>query len=728
MLCCNGTYSDYIPIFVKLLEYGIVYDSVLEYIQSRLTPFFGKITDEELRKELKKKKFIIVLDGIDEIVDVNNRIKFYSEVNELLNNTNAYFYFTSRINAYTGNIQNIHEYKIEDLSNFQIHKELLKNNINLSGRQDYYELFANPLFLNIGIKVLKDSKTKFYNKSQLFNAYFEEICYKRDRAKLLPEKVNKNYFDVLMNIGNLAFNTFDKSVLSISEFDEFFSEQQSMYTANTVFDVFRIDVFKIDSVISFIHKQFKEFFAGYYIVKTFNIDDNRDIFENLMRSENWKEVMIFASGLISDIDELNRFLDMMLMINLKTYIQCVKFKNDLSTELNKLTHEEYSKCYLETLHHTYVLIIENYFSDIYEIFPPFKSKNENVSYGKKVCLIGNISSDRKRLDFWFDWKDKSEESVQLIESKDLSVEYMDLQRRSTLERRNITSKTINLELSRLMGDSARYVANEEIYSNIIKALEQRSLYESDYIIYEKYRSLIRNKKIFKDKSIREILEWANDFIEEELSSLNKESHIVDLVGIQYEKIDVFDLQKITSYLVEKNRTDLELSLPAADMSLGSGYVWSMFSEQQVIKRLETFFLWRQESFHVMVEKNFPAMKNFFSLSRDYPYKYIIHLKFNDKNEGILSEPSIKYYRIAIDHNENNTPNIVVQKQKFEICDEEIFKHIRNSFQKNGKVVERETLISTGFTMTLFSTRYSENTPLTDSVYDDLQEEFKNLFE
>nr|WP_311565646.1 hypothetical protein [Peptoniphilus grossensis] len=727
-LCMDETYSDYIPIFVKLLEYGTVYDSIFDYIKSRLAPFWEGVTDEKIKEELCKKKFIIVLDGIDEIVDINDRIKFYSEANDLLCNTNAYFYITSRINAYTGNIQNVHEYRIKDLSQIQIREELVKNDIRIPIQPEYYELFTNPLFLNIGIEVLRGSNTKFYNKSQLFNAYFEEVCYKRDKKKLLPERVVKNYFDVLMTIGSLAFNTFDKSVLSISEFDEFFASQQSEYTAITVYDLFRIDIFKIDSTISFAHKQFKEFFAAYYMVKTFNIDNDRNIYKNLMRGKSWQEVMIFASGLISDIDEQNIFLDMMLEMNLKTYIHCVKFKNDLSNELMKLNHEEYSKRYLHTLYRSYILIIEHYFNDISEIFPPFKSKNESLIQGKKICLVGSISSDRKRLDFWFDWKDNSEESVQIIELKDISAEYTDLQRRASIERRNIAVKYINLESSRLMGDSARHVANEEIYSNIIMALERRSLYESDYIIYEKLRSLIKNKKILKNKSVREISEWTKNYIKETLNFFNKESNVGDIAGIQYDNINVLDLQEITNYLVAKNKTDMELSLPPSDLPMKSGYVWNLFSDKQVINRLETYFLWRQESFYDMVNRNFPAMKNYFSLSRDYPYKYRVHLKFHDNSEGRFSEPSIKYYRIAIDQNEDNTPDIVIQQQELEISDEEIFKHIRCSFQKYGKVCEKETLTSSGFTITLFSNRNGGNTPLTDSVYDDLQEEFKNLFE
>lgn len=727
-LCMDETYSDYIPIFVKLLEYGTVYDSIFDYIKSRLAPFWEGVTDEKIKEELCKKKFIIVLDGIDEIVDINDRIKFYSEANDLLCNTNAYFYITSRINAYTGNIQNVHEYRIKDLSQIQIREELVKNDIRIPIQPEYYELFTNPLFLNIGIEVLRGSNTKFYNKSQLFNAYFEEVCYKRDKKKLLPERVVKNYFDVLMTIGSLAFNTFDKSVLSISEFDEFFASQQSEYTAITVYDLFRIDIFKIDSTISFAHKQFKEFFAAYYMVKTFNIDNDRNIYKNLMRGKSWQEVMIFASGLISDIDEQNIFLDMMLEMNLKTYIHCVKFKNDLSNELMKLNHEEYSKRYLHTLYRSYILIIEHYFNDISEIFPQFKSKNESLIQGKKICLVGSISSDRKRLDFWFDWKDNSEESVQIIELKDISAEYTDLQRRASIERRNIAVKYINLESSRLMGDSARHVANEEIYSNIIMALERRSLYESDYIIYEKLRSLIKNKKILKNKSVREISEWTKNYIKETLNFFNKESNVGDIAGIQYDNINVLDLQEITNYLVAKNKTDMELSLPPSDLPMKSGYVWNLFSDKQVINRLETYFLWRQESFYDMVNRNFPAMKNYFSLSRDYPYKYRVHLKFHDNSEGRFSEPSIKYYRIAIDQNEDNTPDIVIQQQELEISDEEIFKHIRCSFQKYGKVCEKETLTSSGFTITLFSNRNGGNTPLTDSVYDDLQEEFKNLFE
>lgn len=727
-LCMDETYNDYIPIFVKLLEYGIAYDSIFDYIKSRLAPFWEGVTDEKIKEELCKKKFIIVLDGIDEIVDINNRIKFYSEANDLLCNTNAYFYITSRINAYTGNIQNVHEYRIKDLSQIQIREELVKNDIRIPIQSEYYELFTNPLFLNIGIEVLRGSNTKFYNKSQLFNAYFEEVCYKRDKKKLLPERVVKNYFDVLMTIGSLAFKTFDKSVISISEFDEFFASQQSEYTAITVYDLFRIDIFKIDSTISFAHKQFKEFFAAYYMVKTFNIDNDRNIYKNLMRRKSWQEVMIFASGLISDIDEQNVFLDMILVMNLKTYIHCVKLKNDLSNELMKLKHEEYSKHYLNTLYRSYNLIIEHYFNDISEIFPPFKSKNESLIQGKKICLVGSISSDRKRLDFWFDWKDNSEDSVQIIELKDISAEYTELQRRASIERRNIAVKYINLESSRLMGDSARHVANEEIYSNIITALERRSLYESDYIIYEKLRSLIRNKKILKNMSVREISEWTKDYIKETLDFFNKELNVGDIAGIQYDNINVLDLQEITNYLVAKNKTDMELSLPPSDLPMKSGYVWNLFSKKQVINRLETYFLWRQESFYEMVNRNFPSMKNYFSLSRDYPYKYRVHLKFHDNSEGRFSEPSIKYYRIAIDQNEDNTPDIVIQQKELEISDEEIFKHIRCSFQKHGKVCEKETLTSTGFTMTLFSNRNGGNTPLTDSVYDDLQEEFKNLFE
>ena len=725
-VCTLEAFTKHIPIYMNLIEYGVVYNSILEYIKQQLCPYYGSVTDEQLRTELSSDRFVIVLDGADEIYNIENRLRFYAEINQLLASTNAYFYITSRINPYHGNIKNVVEYRIKDLTKEQVLNELHNSGIYINLSLEYYDLFANPLFLRIGIQVLKNTNKKIYNKSQLFSAYIEEVCYKRDRAKQLDGATNKNYYDLLMSIGKLAFCAFNKSSLSISEFDSFFGNDKSNYTSNNICDVFRIDIFKISNRIAFSHKQFKEFFAAYYLVNKFDINENQEQYSELMHKEEWQEVMIFTSGLITNIDHQNSFLDMILGVNLKTYINCVKYKNDLSESYNSLSHEEYCNKYLETLYKTYTLLINTYFSDLYDKFEPFKIIQSGTAEKKKVCLIGSISEDRKHLEFWFDWKDSIEPSIQLIDRSDLAHYHNDLEKRAIFEGRNIITHGVNLELSGLMGDSARQVSINILYGRIKDLIDRYQLFESDYILYEKLCNLTKGIKLLKGKTLREIADWATEYVAKVRKEFDS-SHGGILAGVHYNKTNVINVMNISNYLISKGGTDENLSLPQPDLPLVSGWIWSVYSNERVIERLKLFFLRRQISFHEMVENNFPKMKNYFSLSKDAPYKYIVHLRFKDTDD-FTSDPSITYYRISIKQGESILPEIIAIEPYPVASDESIFNSIMNSFHNNGKECNSISITSTGFSKTLTSNRSGLNLPLTDIVYEDLKDAFKEIFE
>lgn len=724
-VCTNTAFDKYIPIHMKLMEYGIVHDSIFEYIKQQLRPYYGIIADEQLTNELNTDKFIIILDGVDEILNVETRVKFFAEINQMLSSTNAYYYITSRINPYHGNIKTIVEYRIKDLTQEQIREELQNNGIATSLSHQYHDLFANPLFLQIGIKVLKNSSSKLYNKSQLFNAYIEEVCYKRDQTKQLPQNNAKNYYNVLMSIGQLAFHAFEKSCLSVAEFDEFFGTENKDYTSNNICDVFRIDIFKVSNTIAFSHKQFKEFFAAYYLVKKYDIQQNQELYSSLMKKDHWQEVMVFASGLITNIDNQNAFLDMMLGINLKTYINCVKHKNDLSASYEKFSYEEYSLKYLGTVYNNYTLLLETYFPNIYKQFAPFKSLEEGARENKKTCLVGSVSQDRKHLHFWFDWKDTSEKPIQLIAESDMPIAYKDLEKRAIVEGRRIVTRGVNLELSSLMGDSARQVVLNIIYDSIKDILDNCNLFESDYILYEKLCSQTKKIKILKDKSLAEIADWATKHVEKAYADFDASQGGI-LAGVHYNRVDVINLMDIANYLVSRSGTHEALSLPQPDLPLTSGWIWKVYSNERVQERLKVFFFWRQISFHEMVENNFPKMKDCFSLSKDSPYRYRIHLKFKDTDD-YSSDPSITYYRVSIDSKESCIPEIITNEPYPEHYDESIFNLIMQSFHHNGKEGNNISVTSAGFDMTLTSARHSDM-PLTSTVYEDLKKAFKELFE
>ena len=82
-------------------------------------------------------------------------------------------------------------------------------------------------------------------------------------------------------------------------------------------------------------------------------------------------------------------------------------------------------------------------------------------------MVGSISQDRKHLHFWFDWKDETENNILMLSESDLTSAHKDLEKRAIMEARRIVIRSVNLERSDLMGDSARQVAIDMIYNNLL---------------------------------------------------------------------------------------------------------------------------------------------------------------------------------------------------------------------------------------------------------------------
>ncbi len=725
-ICTNTIFQTQIPIYIKLMEYGIAYNSLSECIRIQLKAWYGDISDQQLYQGLSSDTFVLILDGVDEILDAQLRVKFFADINQILTSSNAYCFITSRTNPYHGDVKNIKEYRLNDLSQEQIECELENNGVYTSFSKQYIDLFSTPLFLQIGIKVLQAcGKNKIYNKSQLFNAYIEEVCYRRDQEKQLPSSYDKNYFNILMSVGQLAFECFGKISLTIAEFDQFFGMKNKKYTVRNICDVFRIDVFKIGSNITFSHKQFKEFFAAYYLVKKYDITKNEDLYKSLMGQEIWQEVMVFAAGLIDDIYKQNMFLDMILKINLKTYISCVKHKNDFSNEYVQLSHDDYANIYLKMIHSSYRMILDTYFPKISHLFEPSVGKEPYLLENKKVCIVGNFSTDRAHLHYWFDWKDMQEDTVQLLADEDSSEAFRDMEHRAVIERRNIQTRALSLDWSELTQDSARQIALDIVYKNIEDILKKCELFDSDYILYEKLCCEIESIKELKGKSILEIASWANNYIADILK--NRDTSIGGtLVGIVYNRADVFNIANISNFLANKNRTSQELALPGPDLPFKNGWIWEVYSKERVAERLKTFFLYKQESFNEMVENNFPKMKDYFPLCKDYPYKYVIHLEYKN-GEDFASQPSIIYYHIAVRENDSVVPEIIIDSSLPNMYDDDLRNLIINSYIQNGKEGKNITITNTGFDMTLHERISGANLPLASAVYGDLRDNFNSLF-
>lgn len=720
-ICVSSTFTTYIPVYLRLIEYGIAYSSLIQAIRLKLKPYFGNLEDTNIIDLIKNRKIVLILDGIDEILNQERRIRFKSDVNEILRYMAEYCLITSRINQYHNDIDNIMRYSIEKLSNSEIVQVLNSNNIHRQLPSGYYDLFKIPLFLEIGIKVLSKEGKFSHNKSALFNSYIYQLCYGREREKGILNQ-DSNFYEMMLLIGKLAFEFFDSACISIEQFNRFFARNRSKYSEITICDVFRIDIFKIDDGVWFSHNQFKEYFAAYYLVEHYNIKDNLNFYENLMQKESWQEVLIFASGMIQNIEQQNVFFDILLENNLKTYIESVRYKNDLSDSLNSLSQQEYAKYYLETLCKSYLNLIKCYFENIGYLFEPMIGKYSPKN--SEVCIVGGLYDNQTNLTYWFDRLPNLKSRVKIIEEQDIPIEYKSMEQRALHERRRTIAHSINLERVHFSGDSAREVAINLVRDNLLSIFKDKELKENNYLLCEWLQSIVDNDRTLKGKTIPELVAWSDQYI---LDVKKHIGHIEDVL-IKYNRIDVIRLNCIAKFLKQAGVTFEEYLLPGPDQKLeNGGWVWDLYSDSQKINRIQTFFHWKEISYLEMININFPKMRKYFKLAQDFPFKYKIRVALNKDRDGFMREPSIEYYHLSSQSASDIVPEIEIKEGVGGADYQEVMSEMRQSYLQNHREAKNEVFTVSSFDMVLHGGVGCSRLPLSNSVYNEFKNEVENLF-
>lgn len=720
-VCVSSTFTTYIPVYLRLVEYGIAYNSLIQAIHLKLKPYFGNLEDTNIIELIKNRKIVLILDGIDEIMDQERRIKFKCDINEILRYMAEYCLITSRINQYHNDIDNIMHYNIEDLSRSEILQVLYANNIHRQLPSGYYDLFKIPLFLEIGIKVLSKEGKFSHNKSALFNSYIYQLCYGREQEKGILNQ-DSNFYEMMLLTGKLAFEFFDSACISIEQFNRFFAQNRSKYSEITICDVFRIDIFKIDDGVWFSHKQFKEYFAAYYLVEHYNIKDNLEFYENLMQKESWQEVLIFASGMIQNIEQQNLFFDILLEHNLKTYIESVRYKNDLSESLNSLSKQEYVKYYLETLCKSYLSLIKCYFENIDYLFEPMIGKYSPKN--SEVCIVGGLYDNQTNLTYWFDRLPNLKSRVKIIEEQDIPIEYKSMEQRALRERRRTIAHSINLERAHFSGDSAREVAINLVRDNLLSIFKGKELKENNYLLCEWLQSVVHNDRTLKGKTIPELVVWSDQYI---LDVKKRIGHIEDVL-IEYNRIDVIRLNRIAKFLKQAGVTFEKYLLPGPDQKLeNGGWIWDLYSDSQKINRIQTFFHWKEISYLEMININFPKMRKYFKLAQDFPFKYKIRVALNKDRDGFMREPSIEYYHLSSQSASDIVPEIEIKEGVGGADYQEVMSEMRQSYLQNHREAKNEVFTVSSFDMVLHGGVGCSRLPLSNSVYNEFKNEVENLF-
>ncbi|HEM4744489.1 TPA: hypothetical protein U1058_000342 [Streptococcus suis] len=710
-LCAKYSNYQLIPVYVPLVEYVDGLGTLFEIIQSKMEPFCEGNSKEAINQLFANNQLALFFDGIDDIIDERKRLKFFSEVNQLMTQYKQnFFFFTTRNNRYKNELGEEKNFFLTNLTDGMIQSDLIRLGCYSNLPPSYLELFRNPLLYKIGKTIFVDRQNKeLLNRTQIFTEYFEKnYRYKNSYSEL-------SLHETLNLFGKFSYENFNQSSFTYSEVDKIISAYPvSTPNKRNLIDYFiNFGIFDTSDRITFSHKLFREFTAAYYITNNLMTSSDTELLEKLIYNEEWQEVVVFISGLFSTINEQDNFLDFVLQHNLPLYIECVNSKNDLlrNNGITDFSMENHVERILSEIHKTYSFIVENYFHPISEQFEPFITENQVDS---KIGITGSIVENS--LYYWFDIVDKSVPDVKIVSSNLLSQASQDYQTTIFSKTNRMVQHITNLELSGLVGDSGRKIAIDVIKSNLKSILEKQSLLASNYILCE----LLKNTKgrlpwlkdidelPLMDKKVRKI-------IEEILQDCPKVASFTTSEGVE-----LFSLNKLLTILLHSGVNYNNSIIPGRDRdySESNGLTMNLYSTKRKIEIVETFFNFAEASYLEMVKCNFPNIYRYFSKFQDMPYKLLITYKDYER------DPWISNYHVACSEDRNLVEVSLGDSFKgFESANDEILQ----SYQLLGRIPKNSSIYRSAFSNLLFSRNFSKNTPLSNHVYEEIRNSLEEIF-
>lgn len=725
-VCRDERMSGLTPIYFSLQEYGVLYSDIADGIRYKLDPFCEGDQETLINQWMREGRFIFIFDGMDDIPTEDFRRKFIMEANDFLcRYYHNYFFFTSRFNRYHRELGRLKEYRLTVLGKEVIQEEFRKAGVYVKVPESYYQLFSNPLFLEIGKKVLMQNEHyDIFNRSQLFDELFLQLYGGRERGKDYSAKAALTCSEILHVLGKFAYETFSYSSYSYLEFDDRLSKVIEKNRAETIASVISSGLFKVSENITFLHKLFKEYCAAYYLAREYPLEEHAALYRELVSREEWKEVFIFISGLFEDREAQDAFLDFVMAENLPLYVECIKAKSDLLRNEGQLDNKDLAGRLLSQIRKTYSYIALHYFGAIAGWFDPQLPKGGDRSGPiGKIGIVGWLSENGNGLNYWLDAVSEEEEEVRCLCEGEAPVCYAAFKEKALRERGNACIHYLNLQRAGRQGDSGRQIAIDLIKNELKKVFDKKRLIEGNWLICEKILKDREKIKEIKDSlDLREMQDIIDGWIDE------AKQIRPNIMGYDRNGVELFSLQKL---LHDMSALGVELTdymLPGPDKLETAEYpcwTWDLYSKEQIEKRTVFFFYYHELCYLDMVVKNFPNLYACFLRYQDIPYQVIIDIDYkeNEDRTGFYSGPSIRYYYVAAEGEEIPIPVVSEGSDASTLEEmERIWKKIRESYQKMGR-----TAHMVSYTSTLFAKIEGTGLPLSEHVYQSIKESLEEIF-
>jgi len=722
-ICVDEDTEKIIPFYLPLSEYGLLFGNIKDGIRNKVTPFVKGNADELIEEWLKSGNVVLILDGIDDIVKEEDRTKFILDVKNISQQySECYYFVTSRINRYHQELDEFNQHYLVGLDRHTIQNKLWEEGITVHVPEDYYQLFANPLFLEAGKTVLKKSPHReMFNRSVLFEELIKLLYAEWNQRKGIKISQPLSFVEVVSVLGKFAFESFNKPAYGFFEFEQnILSLLPSHNRSGIIGSVLSSGIIRVTDGVAFTHKLFKEFCVAYYLFLQYPLSKNKALYLSLINRDEWKEVFIFLVGMHNCLELQDEFLDFLMENNLKLYVECINAKSDLYRSKQNIEHRVLAQRYLEQIYKTYIFIVSTYFKSIAFDFEPRINKNHNPDL--ELIIVGSLSADAKHLSYWLDYSLSPEKNVFIIDESELGIYREEKNKNAKVfGYKSFGTYYINLSLSGLEGDSGRKIAIDLIKKQLDNILDKKLLEESEYLLCERVNDSRSKLKELKDVfDFCEMKKW----VEQQIESVKPKHPDAEIRGYNHSGVELFDLWSWLKCLIDRKSVFNECVLPGRDVVPGEKdihYIWDLYSTKQLENRIGKFFEFHQLSYRDMIDRNFPTLANMFSQYLDSPYKNIIIFDKEEeaKEDGFFSQPGFTYYHIAVQ--EGDSIKSEIREATGEIQEEGIFEQMTMSYQRLGKQMHRGKIGST------IIQPYLDNQVLQKYVYRSIKESLEEVF-
>lgn len=349
---------------------------------------------------LNERRFALIIDGFDEVRDDKNG--FLEELEDLLNFDPPYFYLSSRITNYHGELDHrLEKWRVDPLTHDQIfdyiHSTLDDTDIrhNLYGSSELFALLKYPLYLSVAVRLIKESNDVLLpnNRALLHERSAEALVREWNASRSSGQEQSDIGFNPQLHLlGLLAAASY--GILPLSDAEQYVSTTPGAAITNE-FGVLRHSGMLSGTLgdFEFLHQTFQEFFLARHLAQLSDSERYNWLRQN-NQDEKFNEVILLLVGLMRERQQQEQLINYLLNENLTLFIKSLDRRQHIDLDAirqRSVVHEPQD--YLGQMVFTYRVLFEKYFRQVRHRFEPYAYLKEDIEPDSVHVIAQNAEID-----------------------------------------------------------------------------------------------------------------------------------------------------------------------------------------------------------------------------------------------------------------------------------------------------------------------------------------------